>query len=230
MESLPWYKSAILRQQIVQVLVAATALFGINTGTIDLDSTVASIFAGIAGVIAVWTFITRLIKPAPNLTATAAAKEDELRDAGKLPTQRGFFRPDAAVLALILASLAALAVSTMSGCAANPHRTAQTSEQQADALYGEFVIAKEQGARILQDAGVSDQVKRPIAEAIVAAKPVTDGLQDALILYSDVEAAVSSGASSADKLAIVERDLATWIARAQPLVARLTAAIAGARK
>lgn len=230
MENLPWYKSAILRQQIVQMLVAATALIGVNTETIDLDATVASIFAGIAAVIAIWTFITRLVKPAPNLTAAAQNKEDQLRASGQLPPQRGFFRPSGAVLAFVISALAALAVGTMSGCAANPHRTAQTAEQEADALYGELVIAKEQGARILQDETVSDQVKRPIAEAIVKAKPVTDGFQDALILYSDVKIAVAAGTTSAEELAIVNRDLAGWIARAQPLLSQLAAAIAGARK
>lgn len=234
METLPWWKSAILRQQIVQLLVATTALVGINTDTIDLDATVASIFAGIAGVIALWTFITRLLKPSPPITATAVREEIRQVAAGTIPAsptgpQRGFFRPGAAVLALVLATLAAFAVTALSGCSVNPHKTAQTVEQHGDAAFGELTILKEQGSRILQNASVPDNVKRPIAEGIVAAKPVTDGLQDSLILYAKVKADVAVGASTPEKLAIVDRELAGWIAQAQPLISRLTAALAGAR-
>jgi hypothetical protein len=118
----------------------------------------------------------------------------------------------------------------LSACAVNPHKTAQTFEQEGDATYGELVIAKEQGAKILQDATVSDSVKRPIAQIIVKAKPVTDGLQDTIILYDTVKSEVATGASTEEKLAIVNRDLAGWIAKAQPLIKELVAAIAGARK
>lgn len=121
-------------------------------------------------------------------------------------------------------------VLVLAACAANPHKTAQTGEQQGDAVYGELVIAKEQGVKILQDASVSNDVKRPIAQLIVKAKPVTDGLQDTLVLYSKVKADVASGASTEDKLAIVNRDLAGWIAQAQPLINELVSAVSGARK
>jgi hypothetical protein len=121
-------------------------------------------------------------------------------------------------------------VLALAACSVNPHKTAQTVEQQGDAAYGEFVIAKEQGAKILQDASVSDVVKRPIAQAIVKAKPVTDSLQDTIILYDKVKADVAAGASTEEKLAIVNRDLAGWIAQAQPLINDLVKAVAGARK
>lgn len=121
-------------------------------------------------------------------------------------------------------------VLVLAACAANPHKTAQTIEQQGDATYGELVIAKEQGAKILQDASVSDTVKRPIAQLIVKAKPITDNLQASLVLYSRVKADVASGAGTEDKLAIVNRDLAGWIAQAQPLINDLVSAVAGARK
>ena len=129
---------------------------------------------------------------------------------------------------LLMTTLVLLA--SVSGCAVNPHKTAQSVEQQGDAAYGELVIAKEQGAKILQDASVNDTVKRPIAQLIVNAKPVTDGLQDTLILYSQVKTEVATGASTEDKLAVVNKDLAGWIAQAQPLIADLIKAVAGARK
>lgn len=129
---------------------------------------------------------------------------------------------------LLITTLVLLA--SVSACSVNPHKTAQSLEQQGDATYGELVIAKEQGAKILQDASVSDAVKRPIAQLIVKSKPVTDNLQSTLILYSKVKADIASGASTEDKLAVVNRELAGWIAQAQPLIADLVNAIAGARK
>lgn len=119
-------------------------------------------------------------------------------------------------------------LAAISACAANPHKTAQTTEQHADAVYGELTILKEQGARILNDATVSDAVKRPIAEIIVEAKPVTDGMQDSLNLYSQIKAQVAAGTNTQARLAVVDRELAGWIAQAQPLINRLIAA--GVRK
>ncbi len=115
----------------------------------------------------------------------------------------------------------------LAACAVSPHKTAQTVEQQADAAYGELVILKEQGAIILKDATVPDTVKRPIAQLIVKAKPVTDGMQDTLILYSKVKTQVEA---DPNRLATLDRELAGWIAQAQPLITQLVAAIAGARK
>lgn len=237
MDTIPWYQSAIIRQQIAQIVVALTALLGVNLGGLDVDATLVSIFAGIAAVVAVWTMVTRILKPAPNLSVTAIKKEVELVADRKIPpsptgpgSQRGFFRTSVAVMILALGSLATVAVVGLPGCVANPHKTAQTVEQHADAIYGEVTILKEQGARILQDASVSDVVKRPIAEAIVAAKPISDGLQDSLILYGQVKADLAAGTGSTERLAVVDRELAGWIAKAQPIITRLTSALGGARK
>lgn len=220
---LPWYQSAIVRQQIVQAVTALTALLGVNLGDFDVDATLVNIFAGIAGAVAVWTLLTRLFKPAPPITDAAAAKELDRKIAAK---QGGFFRP---AFAAVLAVVSIVALALLSGCQVNPHKTAQTVEQHGDAVFGELTILKEQGARVIQDATVSDQVKRPIAEAIVAAKPATDGLQDSLILYAKVRAEVAAGTSTPERLAIVDRELAGWIAQAQPIISKLAAAIAGAR-
>lgn len=82
-ESIPWYRSAIIRQQIVQIIIAGLALAGITTD-VDWSTTVEALFAGIAAGVAVWTVITRLFKPSPNMSMTAAVKEKELTAAGKI--------------------------------------------------------------------------------------------------------------------------------------------------
>jgi hypothetical protein len=237
MEPLPWYKSAIIRQQIVAFVLAAFGLFKFKSD-LDIDATVGAILAGVAAIIPVWTILTRLFKPSPNMTVTAANKEAQLKADGKMvepvadrtpQAQSGFARVGL-LLMLGVISGGVVVVGSMTGCAVNPNKTAQTAEQQGDAVYGEVTILTEQGAAILQDASVADSLKRPIAQAIVDAKPIKDSLQDSLILYSQVKAQVAAGTNTQERLAVVDRELAGWIAQAQPLINKLAAAIAGARK
>lgn len=118
----------------------------------------------------------------------------------------------------------------LAACQTNPFATAQTVEQKGDALYGSYVIAKEQGAALLQNAGISDQVKRPLAEAMVASKPLADSGQDLLTQYSVIKEQVAVGQNSAERLAIVDRQINEWIANATPVIQSLINAVAGARK
>jgi hypothetical protein len=85
METAPWYTSAIVRQQIVQFLSAVTGLLGLNLGGLNLDQTVANIFLGIAAVMSLYTFVTRITKTAPNLSAAAVRNEIHLVATGKIP-------------------------------------------------------------------------------------------------------------------------------------------------
>lgn len=84
MDTAPWYQSAIIRQQILQLILTGTALLGLNLD-IDWPKVVDGILAGIAAVTALWTIFTRITKPAPNLSQAAVAKEIELVAAGKIP-------------------------------------------------------------------------------------------------------------------------------------------------
>lgn len=110
----------------------------------------------------------------------------------------------------------------VSACASNPARNV---EQQSDRAYGQYVIAKEQGAKILENQGIADTAKRPIAKAMVASKDVGDKGHDVLIQYSEIKAQVAAGTTSAERLAIVERELSTWLASAQPLIDALVKAV-----
>lgn len=174
--TIPWYKSAILRQQIVQAAVALTALIGVNTETIDLDATVASIFAGIAGVIALWTFITRLVKPAPNLTATAQAKEEQLVQDGKLPRQGGFFRPGAALLVLAISTALALGVGAMSGCA----NTKAAYKEASGITETAYVVAEHYAALVNQAANLA-QLPTTAPEAKEAMKAADNAVRPLIL-------------------------------------------------
>jgi hypothetical protein len=118
----------------------------------------------------------------------------------------------------------------LAACSSNPFKTAQTVEQKGDALYGSYVIAKEQGAAILQNAAITDEVKRPVATAMVESKPVGDALQGALIEYAVVKSEVDRGATPQERLAIVEQNIATWIAKATPLINKLIETVGGLLK
>lgn len=203
---LPWYQSAIVRQQIVQIVVAATALFGVNLGDFDVDATLVSIFAGIAGVVGLATLLTRLFKPAPNLTETAAAKEVELVANKAIPPsptgpQRGFFRPTLGVL-LALAS-AGLAFVVLPGCANTKaaYEAARATENPvADTAY---VIAEHYAAVVHEAANLAAlpttpaSVKETLKAADRAVKPLilgnpstgAPGLQTLAATYTAVRSA-----------------------------------------
>jgi hypothetical protein len=93
-------------------------------------------------------------------------------------------------------------------CASNPVATAQTPEQKAGALYGIYVIAKENGVAILNDATVPDSIKRPIALAMVASSVPAKALYDAMTQ---------------------KKDLTLPIANAQPMIDDLVTKVAGAK-
>lgn len=77
---IPWYRSAIARQQIVQVVTALLLLFGVQSEAIDVDRTVGVVLAVISGGTAVWTLLTRLYKPTPPITEEAAQRLAKMLD------------------------------------------------------------------------------------------------------------------------------------------------------
>lgn len=122
-----------------------------------------------------------------------------------------------------------LLLFALSGCAVNPFHTAQTVEQKGDAAYGQYVIAKEQGAALLNDPNIPEGAKRRLAQAMVASKEVADSLQDALIEYSLIKGELSSGTSSQERLVIAQENISRWLAQAQPVINELVAAVGGLR-
>lgn len=215
----------------VPLLGLIATLFGVDKAVFDAaaDKWVQILLAFLAAGGVAWAAWARLFQPTPPLTETALMKTDQMVRSGAIkvtPKAGGFFRP---AFALVLAGLAVFGLTLLEGCAVNPHKTAQSVEQHADAVYGEVTILKEQGARVLKDASVADAIKRPIAQAIVDAQPITDGLQDSLILYARVKAEVAAGTNTQAQLAVVDRELAGWIDQARPIINRLTAALAGAK-
>lgn len=85
---MPWYQSAIIRQQIIAALLAILGLTGLSTKLgveFDIEGIVTTVFGAAAVLIPAWTIITRLFKTNPNLTKTAAAAEIRLVKEGTIP-------------------------------------------------------------------------------------------------------------------------------------------------
>jgi hypothetical protein len=118
----------------------------------------------------------------------------------------------------------------LAACSTNPFKTAQTVEQKSDALYGSYVIAKEQGVTILQNESIPDEAKRPLAQVMVDSKALADELQNSLIHYSTVKAQIAQGSTSQERLAIVERELNGWIVKATPVINKLIETVGGLLK
>lgn len=111
--------------------------------------------------------------------------------------------------------LLASAVLALTACVVNPMKTAETTEQKADAYYGMFVISQEAAVRIAQDPATPQSVKVALRDADRVAKPLADGLHDAIVKFQAVKDAYTAAlaAGNADPAALVaaEKELSTYL-------------------
>jgi hypothetical protein len=172
-ETIPWYKSAIIRQQIVQLLIAGSAFFGITNDQIDWDQTVGAIFAGVGALVAIWTIVTRFTKPSPNLTAQAAAKEKELVAKGAIPKQGGFASFDMLVGLVCVVAVAAI----VSGCAGTKqaYRAADSLPDQAFVVAEHYAALVKEAADLAQNPATPEPVKEQLRAADRVLKPLVIG-------------------------------------------------------
>ncbi len=219
METLPWYKSAIVRQQLGLLIGSLVTLFGIQTGGIDIDATVGSIMAGVAAVVGVVTILTRIFKPAPNLSQTAAAKEVELVRSGEIPAQnpaqRGFVRSTFILLVALFAGVCAIASLTLPGCAGtqSAYRAAQSLEDTAYVVTEHYAIVLSEATAIASQPETPPEVKEALKKAAAAVQPIVRGdpangqpsLQELAQRYQSVRDAKTE----ADLQLAVNRALAT---------------------
>lgn len=123
-----------------------------------------------------------------------------------------------------------MAAALIVACQTNPVATAQTPAQKAYATYGVFAIAETQAAELVANPVLPPAVGKALRDADAKAKPAIDSLLAALREYNTVKKAVDAGTTTADKLNIVNANLVTWIAQAQPLVDDLVNAVKGAKQ
>ncbi len=89
---LEWLKnSAIIRQQVVLIVVTLLTMMG-TTLDFDLGEQVEKIAEAVAALVVllipIWTVITRIRKPAPNLSEAARITETRLVEEGKIPIEK----------------------------------------------------------------------------------------------------------------------------------------------
>jgi hypothetical protein len=141
---------------------------------------------------------------------------------GNHPNQGGFARP------LMLAFLLAIAAPTflvLPACGVNPVETAQTLEQKSLAIYGEFVIIKEQAAKVFADPATPAPVRKALKEANDAATGPINILYQTALEYAEVKKLVAAGTTDEERLAIVMNNLADWYYRAKPLYEKFDAEV-----
>lgn len=127
-----------------------------------------------------------------------------------------------------LFALAVVATLLMSACATEPVNAASTPGQKAAALLGDFNIYEAASVSIGTNASLPVQVRRDVLTAAIAAKPVADSLQGALMTYRQVTAALAAGTTTQDKVDIAAASLTTWVAQLSTLVQNLITAEKGA--
>jgi hypothetical protein len=228
--TIPWYQSAIVRQQIVQIVVALTALVGVNLGDFKVDETLTSIFAGIAGLVGVWTLVTRIFKPAPNLSQTAVNKEIEMVADRKIPPsptgkQSGFFRLS---LAVFVGLFALSVISLLPGCAGTSaaYKAAQGLPDTAYVVAEHYAAVVKEAADLAAIPTTSPEVKEAMKAAAEATAPYVLG--DPATGKPSLRQLAEN--YSAVKDAKTEAELQTALNSAVTQLARLINAVKAARR
>lgn len=121
--------------------------------------------------------------------------------------------------------LAVVLLLALNACGHTPVKSAQTADQKAFALYGTFVVYEEVGAKLVQSAEVPASVKAVMRTADATAKPIADKLLDASLEVIQIQREIAAGASTQDKLAIANANLARWYQEAEPKIAALVSAV-----
>lgn len=107
----------------------------------------------------------------------------------------------------------------------NPIAVATDIEQRAFAMYGSFVIAEEQGAKLATDSRVPLSVRVAIKRADNAAKPAADALLQVLKTYEEVAQSFKIGATTHSTLNTAADNLDAQIKVSQQNVAALVNAM-----
>jgi hypothetical protein len=131
----------------------------------------------------------------------------------------------------ILSFVAAVLAATLVACGTlNPLSHAQTVEQKAYALYGEFVVVEEQEAQAVNSPQVSASIKQQVLAIDTRAKSAADSLLDAAKAVRDIRDQIAKGTSTDQQLVIATASLQKWYDDLSPKLAALAAAVKGTPK
>lgn len=211
MEPIPWYRSNVLRALLVGIVAFILKAAGLADQFPDAEHYVAMVLDLVQLVAGFWAAWARIRQPNPPVTVL-----------GKKPPN---VQPVLAALTLML-----LSVPLLHGCGSLGIARAQTVEQKAAALLGDFTLYQKASLQIGNDATVVPEVRKGVLDAAIAAKPAADSLDDALRQYRQMKIQLEAGTTTDAKVAIAAANLSNWIEQVRPLVTQLRKLVEGATK
>jgi hypothetical protein len=211
MDPIPWYKSNVLRALMVGFVAFVLKKAGLADQFPDSEGIVNTLLDAVQCAAGLWAAYSRVRQPTPPVTMS------------KTPPPS--VQP---VLASVL--LAVLFCGSLVGCESLGLSTAQTNEQKAAALLGDFTLYQKASLQIGSDPTVVPEVRKAVLDAAIAAKPGADQLDATLRQYRQIKAQLAAGATTDDKLSIVAANLTSWIRQLTPQVTQLRKLVEGVGK
>jgi hypothetical protein len=216
-DAIPWYRSPVFVSLLVSVIMQAAVTFHLSTALAEAD--VAKFVDLVLQIVAIGAAgFAGFKRYRSNIQPLAVSKPSA--DAKSLPPQCHPF-------AIALAGLFAMAL--MGGCAQLGVQAAQTVEQKAAALLGDFTIFQKASLKIGEDPTVPSNIRKEVLDAPIAMKPAVDSLDEALRTYREIELQLKAGQTTDEKLRIASQNLLIWVNRLAPQVKALRTTIEGAR-
>lgn len=209
--TIPWYRSQVFASALISIISQVAVLAGLadTFAPAQIEATVNAVLQIVAVAAAGWAAVSRARSTVQPLT---------MRNDSSTPKSH----PLISVL-LILAALA-----SVTACSSLAVSQAKTAEQRAAALLGDFTVFQHASLIIAEDPTVVPEVRRAVADAAIAAKPVADQLDAALRQYRSIAGALAAGQTTEEKVAIAAANLNRWILELTPLIRNLAAQVKGA--
>jgi hypothetical protein len=215
LDPIPWYRSQVYVGAIVSLLTQLTVLFGVAhlVTPADIQANVDAALQLVALASAAYAAYKRQRSDVQPLTLTKAAADQQSKHVQSHPL----------VGALLLVAL----VAGLAGCQSSAVAVAETPEQRAAALLGEFTVYQRASLAIVEDPTVAPDIRRRVGELAVAAKPVADQLDASLRLYRAVLRELEAGDAHPDKVAIASANLDRWLLELAQLLANIRTTLQG---
>lgn len=214
MDAIPWYRSPVFVSLLSAFILQGAHLLGLSQTFTDADAQKWTDFI-LNGLTMVSLIYGAWKRWRSSVQPLAISKPSA--DAKALPK----CHPVTIVLAMAAASM-------LFGCAQLGVQAAQTTEQKAAALLGDFGVFQKAALKIGEDPTVPENIRKAVLDAPIAAKPAVDQLDDALRTYREIALQLKAGQTTDEKLRIASANLLDWVNRVTPQIKALRTTIEGA--
>ncbi len=219
MESIPWYRSPVFVGLIVAFLSKGIEVLGLadKVAPDQVANIVNWILDGVTLASLAFAGFKRYKSSIQPLAVTKAGAEEKTLTMKSHP--------------LIGAFLLLTTFLMLTGCPATlAVKEAQTTEQRAGALIGDFTIFQRAALEIGNDETVPVEVRQRIVAAPIALRPAVDQGIELLRSYRMVSGQLAAGTTTEDKVRIAAANLTAWIVDLTPKIAALRQTIEESRK